>query len=59
MFAVTNYWDPDIRANPDLEEAQGAAISDAAAQANVKHLVFRYIAMYNSVLVLVSLCSCS
>lgn len=40
VFAVTNYWQPDIMANPQLEFDQGRNMVDAAVSNGVKHFIW-------------------
>jgi len=40
VFAVTNYWQPDIMANPQLELDQGKLMADTARDAGVKHFIW-------------------
>ena len=40
VFAVTNYWQPDIMANPQLEFDQGRNMVDAAVNNGVKHFIW-------------------
>ena len=40
VFAVTNFWDAEIVANPHMEIEQGMAIVDAAVQVGVRYLIW-------------------
>lgn len=40
VFAVTNFYQPDILAKPELEEAQGKQLFDLAVKAGVDHYIW-------------------
>jgi uncharacterized protein YbjT (DUF2867 family) len=40
VFAVTNFWDPEVQKNISLEVTQGKLMADVAAAAGVKHYVW-------------------
>jgi len=40
VFAMTNFWQPDVMANPDLEFEQGKLMADAARDARVKQYIW-------------------
>jgi uncharacterized protein YbjT (DUF2867 family) len=40
VFGLTNFWEPEILANPLLEVEQGKALVDACDEGNVSYLVF-------------------
>lgn len=43
MYAVTNFWDPEIfPKNIPLEKQQGTILVDAAVEEGVHHFVYRY-----------------
>lgn len=42
VFAMTNFWDPELNQDSQLEQQQGRAMADAAAKAGVHHYIWRY-----------------
>jgi len=39
-FGVTQFWDPEVLRNPDLEVVQGKNLADAAKENHLEHYVF-------------------
>ena len=39
---MTNFWDPELNQDSQLEQQQGRAMADAAAKAGVHHYIWRY-----------------
>jgi uncharacterized protein YbjT (DUF2867 family) len=40
VFAMTNFWDPEVQKNPSLEVIQGKLMADVAAASGVQHYVW-------------------
>jgi len=40
VFAVTNFWDPEVLKNPGLEKIQGRLIADVAKESGVQHYIY-------------------
>jgi hypothetical protein len=49
VFAMTNFWDPELNQDSRLEQQQGRAMADAAAKAGVHHYIWRYALMSESI----------
>jgi uncharacterized protein YbjT (DUF2867 family) len=44
VFAVTNFWDPEIQADHKKEETQGKRLVDIASESNVKYFIWSSLA---------------
>jgi hypothetical protein len=49
VFAMTNFWDPELNLDSRLEQQQGRAMADAAAKAGVHHYIWRYVFMSEAI----------
>ncbi len=46
VFAMTNFWDPDLKQDSAAEQLQGRLMADAAAQCGVHHYIWRYCSQF-------------
>jgi uncharacterized protein YbjT (DUF2867 family) len=40
VYSVTNFWDPEVLKNPELEKVQGRLIADVAKESGVQHFIY-------------------